>query len=582
MKERLAQAIRGKQKARTSHTCETTSSRTGPSSEEVLETELESFRKQLRRVRSRSQRDVEREKRRDISINVDEVDGDDGSDESVEVVSVSNAARTENDVQYSEAVKQARKQVLESSSTEKRHQHTNSFSRRQSKDTVKELQKFVSTLTKGIKAFEHLTIQRIAERAAARAASTNDGGCTCSNVEKNNECSICFSPMSAPGTVLTPCGHMYHMQCILQALCIKDTCPVCRNPVEKGSLIPVRNGISYRPESGAVNEVIVIDSPESVNKSDGNANFEENEREAMSNFDGEIVRTMTRIKEGIERAKALTDLEGVTSQREEAACAKVESNRKAVLQLERQLATHYETVLENLEKRKEELDRGWNVLRYNQSLTQTLREETEQENTQAKEITTKLTVEKQKAIEAQANAAKAKKNYLLKSKQLREREKYLQERYDDTSRKSSIDDILVQRPVPQALKSSGKSLVVNKDGKKASNWEEKKIADAAVEEVDGSMLQNQRNMKRRRLHSDSWEDDVEWESGASPADFPLSSGSLLSTKIAPSRALGRRSTLSKGPGMKAVNVAKKVSLNSFALERPRKIANRFRTKSLFS
>ena len=61
-------------------------------------------------------------------------------------------------------------------------------------------------------------------------------GCPCvtceregEDVESDFECAICFDQVQSP--LVTPCGHWFCMECILEALHVKKTCPLCRGNV---------------------------------------------------------------------------------------------------------------------------------------------------------------------------------------------------------------------------------------------------------------------------------------------------------------------------------------------------------------
>jgi len=52
----------------------------------------------------------------------------------------------------------------------------------------------------------------------------------------DNECPICFEPMTKNITIALPCGHIFHTKCIKQALRYNNKCPNCRRVITNVSL----------------------------------------------------------------------------------------------------------------------------------------------------------------------------------------------------------------------------------------------------------------------------------------------------------------------------------------------------------
>jgi len=52
----------------------------------------------------------------------------------------------------------------------------------------------------------------------------------------DNECPICFEPMTKNITIALPCRHIFHTKCIKQALKYNNKCPNCRRVITNVSL----------------------------------------------------------------------------------------------------------------------------------------------------------------------------------------------------------------------------------------------------------------------------------------------------------------------------------------------------------
>src|SRR3954464_1302683 len=47
--------------------------------------------------------------------------------------------------------------------------------------------------------------------------------------EDDDDCAICFEPMSIATQAILQCTHRFHNACIIQALRINNRCPICRD-----------------------------------------------------------------------------------------------------------------------------------------------------------------------------------------------------------------------------------------------------------------------------------------------------------------------------------------------------------------
>lgn len=94
--------------------------------------------------------------------------------------------------------------------------------------------------------------RRAAERAAA-AAGTAAGQL----YEPDPDCCVCYETLDKPNAVVTECGHVYHRACIENAFLNSrqsdalraghgGNCPICRQWIDRASLIKINNGLPTR------------------------------------------------------------------------------------------------------------------------------------------------------------------------------------------------------------------------------------------------------------------------------------------------------------------------------------------------
>jgi hypothetical protein len=77
------------------------------------------------------------------------------------------------------------------------------------------------------------------EHAAAAADTTTNATASASATEPEDQtqtftCCVCLDTLNSgdKNTTLTPCGHAYHLSCLLSSLRTKNSCPMCRGSLE--------------------------------------------------------------------------------------------------------------------------------------------------------------------------------------------------------------------------------------------------------------------------------------------------------------------------------------------------------------
>jgi hypothetical protein len=62
----------------------------------------------------------------------------------------------------------------------------------------------------------------------AALADPDQERCVSTGTKEENLCAICRDDLGADAVVCTPCMHLFHTNCLRQALAIKKACPLCR------------------------------------------------------------------------------------------------------------------------------------------------------------------------------------------------------------------------------------------------------------------------------------------------------------------------------------------------------------------
>ena len=65
--------------------------------------------------------------------------------------------------------------------------------------------------------------------------SKSEAECTLPSLHEEQTCCVCLETLiiGDKNTTLTPCGHAYHLSCLLSSLRNKNLCPMCRGPLEE-------------------------------------------------------------------------------------------------------------------------------------------------------------------------------------------------------------------------------------------------------------------------------------------------------------------------------------------------------------
>ena len=121
----------------------------------------------------------------------------------------------------------------------------------------------------------------------------------CKKDDKNNklefpECSICLTEINeGQNTVLLPCGHMFHDECVTKWLKIHNTCPLCRFelPTDDANYERERNIRNQRREENIRNNPNIhpvdLNHPENLNSHNNpnpNANNQNNNNNTNQNI----------------------------------------------------------------------------------------------------------------------------------------------------------------------------------------------------------------------------------------------------------------------------------------------------------
>ena len=112
------------------------------------------------------------------------------------------------------------------------------------------------------------------------------------------ECSICLMEVSeGQDTILLPCGHMFHDNCVTKWLKIHNTCPLCRfelptdnaeyekqrNERNQQRDVHIRNNLDIRPVDFNHPEHLNISNNIAVNNSSNNSNSNQGQNQIQNN-----------------------------------------------------------------------------------------------------------------------------------------------------------------------------------------------------------------------------------------------------------------------------------------------------------
>ena len=115
------------------------------------------------------------------------------------------------------------------------------------------------------------------------------------------ECSICLMEVKeGDDTILLPCGHMFHDNCVTKWLKIHNTCPLCRFelPTDNADYERLRNQRNQQREENIRNnpnvQPVDFNHPENINpinNSNNNQNQNQNNNNQNSNSNNNIQNT---------------------------------------------------------------------------------------------------------------------------------------------------------------------------------------------------------------------------------------------------------------------------------------------------
>lgn len=103
------------------------------------------------------------------------------------------------------------------------------------------------------------SIRGLQQRRAAERAAAAEGAAAGTLYEPDEDCCVCYETLDQPNAVVTECGHVYHRACIESAFensrqgnALRaghgGNCPICRQWIDRASLIKINNGLPTRRE----------------------------------------------------------------------------------------------------------------------------------------------------------------------------------------------------------------------------------------------------------------------------------------------------------------------------------------------
>eukprot|EP00172_Hildenbrandia_rubra_P000410 Plantae.Rhodophyta-Hildenbrandia_rubra.ctg11973.p1 GENE.Plantae.Rhodophyta-Hildenbrandia_rubra.ctg11973~~Plantae.Rhodophyta-Hildenbrandia_rubra.ctg11973.p1 ORF type:complete len:588 (-),score=106.75 Plantae.Rhodophyta-Hildenbrandia_rubra.ctg11973:2700-4463(-) len=528
------------------------------------------------------------------------VDGAESSDEDQSKVGSKTAETLGENLRRESEVQQDKQEQV--GDTEERV----ALSKAESRQVLNSLNDFIRDLKQKTRLFQDLSTRRRAERAAESSAAPRE-------VQEDCDCPICFETLMNPGSVLTPCGHMLHMQCVLQSLQNNDKCPICRTQIERGSLVLVRNGVART--------VVANELGKKENTGQGGAPQQDGDgskrhikieetgdgrnHKLTSKLDEELVANMKAIREAIKRSRGLKDLEESISRRERNVKEKLKQMKASTALLEKDMATSYYNLCQALDRRKREIEERRRAVALDQAKAREARAAAEKDVALMQEERTKLEEETVKTITAQERAAKEKENYLAKSKQLRSKEKTLRRNLTKINATNSVVeedahiDLHRREKVMKRSAEQKRTLTPRPHfsqfhvgaadyGSLTPKIHEEDPHDITVyedpEDANTSIYQGQKRRKRQRLPADNDSTaEIHRDESDNAAVFNSPSTLSLFENSRSGRSTGRG--MPNAPKRLRVdgNCRKgQLSLSDFAASGPKKIGNRPRSRFLFS